>query len=84
MSCFGHVLPFFAICLSFFVIVCHFVAIFVSFVCHLLSFSHPARVAGSGAELESPKTQFHQHAGHGFLSFSCRFLRQAVKVANPV
>ena len=67
--------------LSFF---CHscfavsFFVVFLLFCCNFcvicLSFSHPARVAGSGAELESPKTQFHQHAGHVFfvivLSFS--------------
>ena len=58
---------FFATWLSFF---CIFLTILLSFLFHLFviffSFSHPARVAGSGAELEIPKTQFHQHAGHFF------------------
>jgi hypothetical protein len=67
-----------AFCCHLVVIFSSFFAILLSFLCHLfvifVSFSYPARVAGSGAELESPKTQFHQHAGHFFfvifLSFS--------------
>jgi len=77
---------------------CHF---FVVWFCHVffipvlrrhffgifLSFSHPARVAGSGAELQSPKTQFHQHASHLFvicLSFFVVSLSFFVVFCHPL
>ena len=47
--------------------VCHF-CFALSLFCHFLSFSHPARVAGPGADLESRKTSFCQHMSH-FLAF---------------